>query len=183
MAWFWAHSGHIFRNDIVICLEDCMQRSLIIATAITIVMAFSSPPAVAGDWSGSCGGCMFDGYAGGTTQIAPPSYVYAPPTVTIVPQYVVQPNIVIRRTYVFRPTRVLEEAAVPCMSRCGGGYVVDQGQFFGRPAPYQPSDVVTDWRAPDRYYLPGLRRRVYGYSQHHRLRYGYHRSRHYHRFQ
>ena len=160
-----------------------MKRALIIAAAIALGTAFSGPPAVAGGWDGPCGGCMFDGYARGT-QIAPPSYVYGPPTVTIVPQYVVQPNLIIRRTYVLRPTQVLKEVAAPCMSSCGGEYVVDQGQFYGRPAPYQRADIATELQAPGRYYIPGYRYRGYGYPQRSRFRHaGYRRFQHHQRVQ
>src|SRR5690242_5482152 len=145
-----------------------MKRALFIAAAVAISAGFTSSAALAGDWSGSCGGCMFGGYAGGPTQVAPPTYVYAPPTVTIVPQYVVQPNVIVRRTYVLRPTQVVEEAAAPCMSSCGGGYVVDQGQYYGRPAPLQPVDVTTGWQTPGPYYVRHHRYRGYAYPQHYR---------------
>lgn len=159
-----------------------MKRALFIAAAIAVSAAFISPPALAGDWGGPCGGCMFGGYAGGATQVAPPTYVYAPPTVTIVPRYVVQPNVIVRRTYLLRPTQVVDEAAAPCVSGCGG-YVVDQGQFYGRPAPLQPVDVTTEWQTPGAYYVRHHRHRSYSYPQHYRSRYtGYHRSQHYRRY-
>ena len=153
-----------------------MKRALFSAAAVAISAGFMGSAARAGDWGGSCGGCMFGGYAGGPTQIAPPTYVYAPPTVTIVPQYVVQPNVIVRRTYLLRPTQVVDEAAAPCMSGCGG-YVVDQGQYYGRPAPLQPVDVTTGWQTPGAYYVRRHHHRSYTYPHNYRSRYtGYHRS-------
>lgn len=68
-----------------------------------------------------------------------PTYVYARPTVTVVPRYVIQPNYILHRAYVIRPTRVIEEPPqVPCAFECGGYYIVDQGQFGNVALPGYP---------------------------------------------
>lgn len=82
--------------------------------------------------SGGCGGC---GGGWGEVGYAPPIYSYAPPTITVVPHYVVQPNYVVERTVVLRPTEYLHESG--CFLGCGGGgYLVNQGQYYDDPFLY-----------------------------------------------
>jgi hypothetical protein len=85
-------------------------------------MATLTPNAVAGGFGFDCGMC---GYG---VSYAAPTYSYAAPTVTVVPHYVVQPNYVVQQTYVLRPTQYIS-APSPCLSACGAGYVVNQGQY------------------------------------------------------
>ena len=110
-----------------------LSASVIAAVFCALCIAVLPGPASAG-----CGGC--GGYAPGQVFYAAPTYSYAPPTVTVVPHYIVQPNVVVQRTYVVRPTEYVHEG-VGC-SPCGGfgygagGYVVNQGQYSEQPAFY-----------------------------------------------
>jgi hypothetical protein len=83
--------------------------------------------ASAGEWAFGCGACS-GGYGSGQVLYAAPTYSYAPPTVTVVPHYIVQPNYVVERTYVVRPTQYIAEGT-PCFQGCGERYVVNQGQY------------------------------------------------------
>jgi hypothetical protein len=97
------------------------------------VATLPAPASAGGLFGGGCGPCS--GYAPGQVFYAAPTYSYAPPTVTVVPHYIVQPNIIVRRTYVVRPTRYVDEVA-PCSPCGGGGFVVNQGQYSDAPAFY-----------------------------------------------
>jgi len=120
--------------------------------------------AFAGDWNFGCGGCG-GGFGYGQVYYAPPTVSYAPPTVTIVPRYVVQPNYVIEKTYVVRPTEYVTESA-PCFSPCGGGYVVNQGQYREASFPYV-SPAPYGYRYRSHFHYSHFHYRDYGHRYYH----------------
>jgi hypothetical protein len=140
------------------------------AFAAVLSVAALTTSASAGDWRFGCGACG-SSYGYGQVFQAAPTYSYAPPTITVVPNIVVQPNYIVRRTYVVRPTQIVEETP-SCFVGCGGGYVVNQGQYGTSEYSYGP---VAGYRtAYRRHRYGGYRRPHYGYRSSYQYR---HRSR------
>jgi hypothetical protein len=132
-----------------------MRRLSLLLGGIAALFSISALPTIAsaGDWGVGCGAC---GYGFGQVFQAAPTYSYAPPTVTIVPQYIVQPNYIVRQTYVLRPTQYVDQT--PCFIGCASGYVVNQGQY--QTSEYYSSPVI-------RGYGPRHYRPRYGYGRPH----------------
>lgn len=131
------------------------------ALAGTSLAAAFAGTANAGGWGFGCGRCGYGYNQPGQVYYAAPTYSYAPPTVTIIPHYVVQPHYYVRRTYVIEQDHYVNEPA-PCRplfglarlfnpgAGCGGAAVVVPSTRYesGAPAYYsmRSRHVAPRWR-------------------------------------
>jgi hypothetical protein len=139
------------------------KRHFAAATATFVVALFATSTAIAGGWDSVCGRCGFGGYPAAAIRYATPTYTYAPPKITIVPQYIVQQNYVVRRTYVIRSTRFIDESPAACLFLCGPRYVVNQGQFQAEAVVNQPVGEGAEWAGYSSGYV-----RTYAHHYYHR---------------